>query len=601
MVMHAGGYAHMTRSGGENLASTTPVQRDSGGGEPSVEELLEQARLYEDNEPSRARSLVQQARVLARTNHDPIGESEALYRLAELAYAAGTSNDAFAVALESRDLARQCGAVKTEVSALNLIAAVQYHAANFSEAAASAQAAVELYRTTGERSSEGLLLNLLAVIQHSLRETDKAIVTYEAALMANKGENRPDLDAITLANMAKVRADRKEELLAVSLGESALALAKEHATEFVPEILARLAMAYVSLASLDRATACLDEADGVLRDRTARRVALSPGSVVIVRIARGELYVAQHLRDHALREWADALDLAAQANMTETALNLREKLSNLNREMGRFEQALMHQEARYALNEEMIQRGAELRIRTLQIQHDTESTRTQAENLRLRTSELDQMVQMRTDELEAFQVESFMKVAVMAEFYNADTGAHPTRVGALAAEIATELGEDADFARRLALASRIHDIGKVGVADAILLKPGALTSEEFERVKAHTTFGHDILHGGRSVVLQMADDVAHCHHERWDGTGYPRGLVGEDIPLSARIVAVADVYDALVSERAYKLAWPPVDAANYVIAGRGMQFEAQIVDAFVNVMLRRDPSLATRIDRSMLA
>jgi putative two-component system response regulator len=563
-----------------------------------VEELLEQARLYEDAEPSRARSLVQQARVLARTNQDPIGESEALYRLAELAYATGNSNESFAVALEARELARQCGAVKTEVSALNLIAAVHYHAANFSEALASASAALELYRSTGERASEGLLLNSLAVIQHSLRENDKAIVTYEAALMANKGENRPDLDAITLANMAKVRADRKEDLLAVSLGESALTLAKEHAAEFVPEILARLAMAYVSLASLDRASACLDEADGVLRDRTARRVALSPGSVVMVRIARGELYVAQHLRDHALREWADALDLAGQASMTETALNLREKLANLNREMGRFEQSLAHQEARYALNEEMFNRGTELRVRTLQIQHDTETTRMQAELLRLRTTELEQLVSSRTRDLEQFEVEAFQKIAVMAEFYNADTGAHPVRVGALAAEIAEELGEEAEFCRRLQLAARMHDLGKVGVPDAILLKPGPLTAAEFDKVKTHTVHGHDVLSGSSSPLLQLAADVARCHHERWDGTGYPHGIGGDDIPYGARIVAVADVYDALVSERVYKLAWPPVDAVNYVVAGSGTQFEPRIVEAFVTVMVRRDPSLESRIVRS---
>lgn len=580
------------------MAPTTPITRDPGG-EPSIDELLEQARHFEETDLPRARSLVQQARVLARTSGDRHGESEALYRLAELAYASGMNNEAFALALESRDLAHQCGAVKTGVSAMNLIAAVQFHAANFSEALASAMSALELYRTTGERSSEGLLLNSLAVIQHSLKETDKAIVTYEAALMANKGENRPDLDAITLANMAKVRADRKEDLLAVSLGEQALLLAKDHAAEFLPEILARLAMAYVSLSSLDRAAACLDEADGVLRDRTMRRVALSPGSVVTVRIARGELYVAQHLRDHALREWADALDLAMQANMTEMALNLREKLSNLNREMGRFEQALQHQEARYALNEEMFSRGADLRVRTLQIQHDTETARLQSEILRLRTAELELMVQMRTDDLESFQVEAFKRVAVMAEFYNADTGAHPDRVGELVEELAAELGHDQAFARRLALAARMHDIGKVGVPDAILLKPGPLSADEYERMKQHTVIGHEILDGSQSPLVQLAAEVAHAHHERWDGTGYPRGLTGPSIPVSARIVAVADVFDALRSERVYKLAWSAVDSVNYVVAGRGTQFEPDVVDAFIRVMLRRDPSLAPEIDRSM--
>ena len=578
------------------VSATHSADRD-----PTVDDLLEMARGVESTDLGKARSMVQQARVLARSHRDPRGESEALYRLAELSYASGLSNEAFAVALEARDLAHQCGAIKAEVSALNLIAAVQYQAANFSEALSSALAALELYRSTNERSSEGLLLNSLAVIQHSLRDTDRAIVTYEAALMANKGQDRPDLDAITLANMAKVRADRHEDLLAVSLGESALDLAKEHAPEFVPEILARLAIAYVSLSALDRAASCLDEADGVLRDRTVRRVALSPGSVVTVRTARGDLYVAQHLRDHALREWTDALDLATQAGMTEVALTLREKLANLCKEMGRFEQALVHQEARYLLNEEMFNRGTDLRIRTLQIQHDTEAARQQSEIMRLRTTDLEQMVAQRTDEIEVFQVAALVRVAVLAEFRDSDAVDHPTRVGDLAAEIADELGEVAEYVARLRLAARLHDIGKVAIPDQILLKPGALTAAEFDIVKSHTALGADMLADSPSRVVQLAGEVARSHHERWDGTGYPDGRVGENIALSGRIVSIADVYDALISARVYKHAWSSLDAVQYVAAARGTQFDPRVVRAFIAVMLRRDPSLVRSLDRSVLA
>ncbi|MDO8362881.1 MAG: HD domain-containing protein [Actinomycetota bacterium] len=579
------------------MTSTLPVEQ-SPGRDPSVLDLLSQARDVEADDLGRARSLVQQARVLARSQRDAPGEAEALYRLAELSYASGLNNEAFAVALEARDLAQQCGAALSQVSALNLIAAVQYHAANFSEALSAALAALELYRSTDERVAEGMLLNSLAVIQHSLRDTDRAIVTYEAALMANKGQNRPDLDAITLANMAKVRADRHEDLLAVSLGESALELAKAHAPEFVPEILARLAIAYVALSALDRAVSCLDEADGVLRDRTTRRVALSPGSVVTVRVARGELYVAQHLRDHALREWGDALDLATQANMTEVALTLREKLAGLCKEMGRFEHALAHQEARYALNEEMFNRGTDLRIKTLQIQHDTEAARHQSEILRLRTTDLEQLVSLRTDEVEAFQIEVLLRIAVMAEFRNTDTAEHPIRVGDLSAEIAQELGEPTEYVNQLRLAARLHDIGKVAVPDAILMKPGPLTAAEFDLMKTHTTLGAEILSGSSSPTIQLAAELALTHHERWDGSGYPGGVAGAVIPLSGRIVTIADVYDALISARVYKHAWSSIDAINYIVAGRGAQFEPRMVAAFIAVMARRDPALAALIDRS---
>ncbi len=579
------------------MTLTTPTPRLEGV-ELAVDDLLQQARNVESSDIGRARSLVQQARVIARAQGDQAGEAEALFRLAELSYASGLNNEALAVALESRDLAHHCGASIAEVSALNLIAAVQYHAANFSEALTSAMAALDLYRSTGERASEGLLLNSLAVIQHSLRDTDRAIVTYEAALMANKGQDRPDLDAVTLANMAKVRADRHEDLLAVSLGESALDLAQQHAPEFVPEILARLAMAYVALAALDRAASCLDDADGVLGDRTDRRLALSPGSVVTVRIARGDLYVAQHLQDQALTEWGEALDLAQQANMTEVGLKLRFKLASLCKEMGNFEEALVHQEARYELNDKMFDRGSDLRITTLQVQHDTEVTRQQAEILRLRTTNIEPMVQARLDEIEFASFEALLRVASAVEGGNDHAIAHPLRVSELAAAIAEQLHQDAEFVHRLRVATRLHDIGKVAIPDAILTKPGPLNSVEFDVVKTHTICGFEILDGSDSKLTMMAAEIALSHHERWDGGGYPEGRAGEAIPVSARIVHVADVYDALLSARVYKQPWAQIDAVNYIAAGSGTRFEPRAVEAFLDLIVREQPGLADLIERT---
>ncbi len=556
-------------------------------GEPTVESLLLHAQQLRDTDLGKARTLVQQARILARSRGDRHGEADALYHLAELAYGSGLTNDAFGLALEARDLAHDTGSRKTEVAALNIIAAVQYNAANFSDALVAASSALELYRSTGERSSEGLLLNSLALIQHSLRDTDKAIVTYEAALMANKGQTRPDLDAITLANMAKVRADRNEHLLAVSLGESALTLAREHSREFVAEILGRLAMSYVALDSLDRAATCLDEAEAVIRDREARRRALSPACAVVVKVARGELHTARHLREHALRDWADALEMATTANMADVALDLRERLAGLNRLMGRYEQALMHQEARYELNEQMAARSAELRIRTLQMQHEAERARHEVEMARLRTVELERLVAERSEECESHQAEVLMRVAEMAGSEHADIARHLRAVGDLAGEIALELTDDAEFARKVAKAGPLHDIGKLGLPDELIWKPGPLDEHEYEVVKQHPLLGARILAGGSSECSRMAEEVARCHHERWDGTGYPAGLAGDDIPLAARIVAVADVADALWSERAYKATWPDADVVAHVRAGSGSHFDPAVVAAFERLVGRR--------------
>ncbi|MGE3588409.1 MAG: HD-GYP domain-containing protein, partial [Ilumatobacteraceae bacterium] len=181
--------------------------------------------------------------------------------------------------------------------------------------------------------------------------------------------------------------------------------------------------------------------------------------------------------------------------------------------------------------------------------------------------------------------------AVLAEFRDTDTGEHTIRVGDLSGEIAAELGEPDDWVAQLRLAGRLHDIGKVAVPDAILLKPGPLTTEEFDVMKTHTTIGAEILAGSSSPLIQLAAEVALNHHERWDGTGYPAGLAGEGIPLSGRVVTVADVFDALTSHRTYKHAWTALEAAQYIIGARGAQFEPRIVDAFVRVFRRRHPEV----------
>ena len=569
------------------MAQPTQIERIPEG-EPTVERLLEQSASVRDADLGRARYLVQQARVLARSHGDRPGEADALYRLAELAYASGQANDALMLALEARDLAHQCAATLTEVAALNIVAAVQFNAANFSDALLSAMNALDLYRSTGERSSEGLLLNSLALIQHSLGETDKAIVTYEAALMANKGQDRADLDAITLANMARVRADRNEHLLAVSLGESALELARRHSPEFVPEIIARLAMAYVTLDSLERAGACLDEAEALVRDRESRHQALSPASAVTVRVARGELHLARHLREHAIREWTEAVELATADGLSDIAMELHGRLGDLYRRMGRFEQALQHQEVRFELNEKMAARSAELRTRTLQLQHAAELAKYQAELERLRTTELESLVQQRMSQCESHHTDVLHRIAELAGGIGGDAARHMRDVGELAGELALELTGDQEFAEHVAAAAPFHDIGKIGVDHHVLEKAGPLDADEYEQVKQHPEIGRRVLAGSLSPIGRMAEAIAWCHHERWDGGGYPRGLAGADIPLAARVTAVADVADALGHRRVYKGDWSDDDVLDHIRQGSGSHFDPEVVQAFERLVRRRE-------------
>lgn len=158
--------------------------------------------------------------------------------------------------------------------------------------------------------------------------------------------------------------------------------------------------------------------------------------------------------------------------------------------------------------------------------------------------------------IEAREREIVSRLARAAERRDTDTGEHIARVACYSEMIARQLGCDPAWCDRLALASAMHDVGKIAIHDAILLKPGKLTPEERREMERHAEYGYGILEGSNSDIVQLAAEIALNHHERWDGAGYPRRLAGEDTPLSGRIVAVADVFDALVSDRPYKRAWP---------------------------------------------
>ena len=196
-----------------------------------------------------------------------------------------------------------------------------------------------------------------------------------------------------------------------------------------------------------------------------------------------------------------------------------------------------------------------------------------------RTTELERT----TRELAESHHETLTRLALAAEYRDDDTQAHTYRVADTAARIALELGLERHEVKLIREAALLHDVGKVGIPDAILLKAGPLSGEEFDVVKTHPEIGRSILAGSRSGILRAAEEIAAFHHEWWDGSGYPYGLVGEAIPLAARIVALADVFDALTHARPYKPAWPRAEALAEVRRLRGVQFDPAVVDAFEHV------------------
>jgi putative two-component system response regulator len=193
---------------------------------------------------------------------------------------------------------------------------------------------------------------------------------------------------------------------------------------------------------------------------------------------------------------------------------------------------------------------------------------------------LEQLVYDRTRDLDEARLEALSRLALASEYRDDATGEHTQRVGRTSAAIARTLGLPDVQVALIRHAAPLHDVGKIGLRDSILLKKGRLTEEERAEMQTHVSIGRSILSGSHAPLLKMAEEIAWTHHERWDGKGYLSGLTGDQIPLSGRIVAVADVFDALTHVRPYKEAWPIEEAVTQVVAESGTHFDPLVVDAF---------------------
>jgi putative two-component system response regulator len=197
---------------------------------------------------------------------------------------------------------------------------------------------------------------------------------------------------------------------------------------------------------------------------------------------------------------------------------------------------------------------------------------------------LELRVQQQTRAIRVAHEETIHRLVTAAGWRDQETGAHIRRTGLFAEVVAFASGWSKLEAEQLRMAAPMHDVGKIGIPDAILKKPGKLSTEEFEIMKQHTLIGARMLAGSQSPVLQLAESIALCHHERWDGTGYPHGISGEAIPEAARILSIVDVYDALSHDRVYRPAWPEGKVMTAMLEGQGTQFDPRLLAHFLTVL-----------------
>ncbi len=199
---------------------------------------------------------------------------------------------------------------------------------------------------------------------------------------------------------------------------------------------------------------------------------------------------------------------------------------------------------------------------------------------RRHNEELEALVKQRTEELWQSRDETIQKLAKAAEFRDNETALHTVRVGEYCGTLARAMGLDEDYCERIRAAAPLHDVGKIGIPDSILLKPGRLTPEEFEVIKSHSEIGYRILGDSISEVLNLGGVISLTHHEKYNGKGYPNALSGEYIPLVGRIAAICDVFDALITKRVYKEAMSVDEAMAIIKAERGQHFDPELVDLF---------------------
>ncbi len=292
----------------------------------------------------------------------------------------------------------------------------------------------------------------------------------------------------------------------------------------------------------------------------------------------------------ALASLERALQLAEKADHKKAVSEAHLALSQAHKRAGDFGQALAHHEQYHQQEKGLFNEEGDKKTRELSAQFDVERARHEAEVQKLwreaadvAREQAEAQVRERTEELERSQLEVVTRLAVAAEYRDDTTGEHTWRVGQVSALIACELGLPEEEVEVIRVAARLHDVGKIGIPDAVLLKPGKFTPEEYAHMQTHAALGARMLSGGQTRLLRAAEEIALSHHERWDGGGYPKRLVGETIPLSGRIVAVADVFDALTQARPYKAAWSAGEALAELHRQAGAHFDPRVVEAAARV------------------
>ena len=519
---------------------------------------------------------------LAGERGDTRSEADALNLRAGLESVQGDYTGALASLEHALVLVQESSSEKQRANILSNLGTLHTLLGNFPQALEHLKAAHDLLRRVAPET-RSYVSNLLGLgtLYEELGDAAQARAFFTQASEVAREVDEPLMAAAALNNLANADLNARDWYAAAERFQEALEITRPlGAKEQEIDNLDGLGQVYVARGDLVRATQTHLE---VLR--AAREIGDREGECDAL-LNLGRDYLATRQPAEAAGVLAEGLTLAEQVQRPSAVYAAHELLSRAYEQLGDLGRALHHHRAFHEAKEAIFNDENERQVRRLSVQFDLERARHEAEAYRLRgeitqraREEAEATVRERTRELEEAQLEVVTRLAVAAEYRDDNTGEHTKRVGRNAAALAHALGWPEDEVQLLFTAARLHDVGKIGVSDLILHKPGKLEPEEMALMRTHATIGARILAGGRSSLLRLAEEIARSHHERWDGKGYPLGLVGEAVPPAARIVAVADVLDALTHERPYKRPWSVAEALGEIRRQSGHQFDPRVVEA----------------------
>ncbi|NJM42273.1 MAG: HD domain-containing protein [Anaerolineae bacterium] len=575
-------------------AAVTQLRHEQNFTVAFVEALNELSEAYFGIDAAHSLQLSQEAYEIALALQDAPHQVASLWQMGWVYAVQGEMDKSLAKTAAAHTLVQEIKDLRLEAKVVYVLGLIHGVIGNFPESLQHRMRALEIAREVGNRTLEADSLNAIGVQYLELGDHTQALNNYSLALQIYR-ELQNNREPMVLINIADASTQLKDYPQALHYAKTALEVSRRMETIwYESSILRIMGTVYLQVGDGEAALSCYQQAASVHLKSEANGQVLSPPEHLSLMIDMGKAHMLRQAENQATQIWAGALDEARRVGAKPFQMQLHELLYQQDKNSGELDAALKHHEAWAELKQEIFNAETDRRIKTLQMMYDTKEAQREAEILRLKTTELERMVQSRTRALEASQIEMLERLAIAIEARDTGTGDHIKRVGALSADLAQALGMEAETVELIRLAAPLHDIGKISIPDTILLKREGLTDDEAALMREHTVVGAKMLSQGSSKLLRMAETIALSHHERWDGKGYPDGLAGDKIPLLARIVAVADAFDAMTSDRPYRPAMP-ADRARCLAAGMddhiAKPLDARRLGAVLNKWL--SPALAT--------